>query len=206
MVYSRTQQHFFILVYFYVCLILLFASTFPSLMEFQFLLSTFGFYHCCLQSFHFQLKLVRLFGAVGRREGSIDVIPCYVLWSCQDRSKETKGERHTAFGVNFAWNVSLSLSHSEFHSDDRLLVAHCERVLMFQVWRNYPSTLYRGREYFYDPQMTKYGHNIGFTIDFVFRIMYSNSHSVDCEWAKKHVIYFDFFFICVLMLTLLLLS
>lgn len=47
-------------------------------------------------------------------------------------------------------------------------------LLLLSVWRNYPSPHYTRRIFFYDPQMTKYGH-IGFTIDsvsngFVYRI------------------------------------
>lgn len=57
------------------------------------------------------------------------------------------------FGISFGW--------------PSIQFARCKRVWMLQVWRNYPSTFYRRREYFYDPQMTKYGHIIGFTIDFV---------------------------------------
>lgn len=47
-------------------------------------------------------------------------------------------------------------------------------TMLLSVWRNYPSPHYTRRIFFYDPQMTKYGH-IGFTIDsvsngFVYRI------------------------------------
>lgn len=201
--YSNTFLHIgihFVCLLFFIPL----CCDLSVLMEFQFFAKHFRFWSLLPPIFSISIETCSFVWSEGR---FIDVTFCDRVkigqYEEEEEEKQTTIQIYTlnVFGVNFAWNVSfvfvfVSLCRNFIRMTVYLL--RCKRVLMFQVWRNYPSTLYRGREYFYDPQMTKYGHIIGFTIDFVSRIMYANSHSVDCEWAKTcylFVVVVIFFFL-----------